>query len=328
MALNDVVKERQATPFTAERAFADTCEVTISIKLHTIEYGHHTDVLHTTILHDGIEDYLAVGINILEFMPRNVLQESRDREDGTGTEPTAHMVARHMVEHRVTGNLEDIVLQFLQCTDTRHLLLGCRVTENEVTKAHVLLDKLMQIDVKFGGVLVDEIKALRLSLLAVGYLRGVKDQRYIFVATANLPKELQTGLGIAFLDMRETSWHGLHREASIGNDTKGIVVILIIYLHRLLVVGSEHHLWTSTLSLSCSMGIKGLCREPLRLGKDVIIEIRQHGRIETDVVFHKQDHLHTSLLDVVFDIHLILKQLDNRHNEVGIAQPAEHVVED
>ena len=233
-----------------------------------------------------------------------------------------------MVEHRVTGNLEDIVLQFLQCTDTRHLLLGCRVTKNKVTKAHVFLDKLMQIDVKLGGVLVDEIKSLSLSLLAVGYLRGVKDQRYIFVATANLPKELQTGLGIAFLNMRETSWHGLHREASIGNDTKGIVVILIIYLHRLLIVGSEHHLWASTLSLSCSMGIKGLRREPLRLGKDVIIEIRQHGRIETDVVFHKQNHLHTSLFDIVLDIHLILKQLDNRHNEVGIAQPAEHVVED
>ena len=76
------------------------------------------------------------------------------------------------------------------------------------------------------------------------------------------------------------------------------------------------------------MRIESLSRKSLRLGEDVIIEIRQHGGVETDVVFHKQDHLHTSLLDVVLDIHLILKQLDNRHNEVGIAQPAEHVVED
>ena len=147
MTLDDIVKKCQTTSFTAERALADTCEVTISIKLHAIEYSHHTDVLHTTILHDGIEDNLSVSIDILEFMPGNVLQESRDREDGTGTEPTAHVVARHMVEHRVTGNLEDIILQFLERTDARHLLLGCRVTENKVTKTHVLLDKLMQIDV-------------------------------------------------------------------------------------------------------------------------------------------------------------------------------------
>ena len=66
--------------------------------------------------------------------------------------------------------------------------------------------------------------------------------------------------------MRETSWHRLQRETGIGNDTKGIVVILIIDLHRLLIVGSEHHLGTSTLSLSSSMRIESLGRESLRLG--------------------------------------------------------------
>ena len=30
-----------------------------------VEYCHHADILHVSILHDGIEDNLSVGIDIL-----------------------------------------------------------------------------------------------------------------------------------------------------------------------------------------------------------------------------------------------------------------------
>ena len=128
--------------------------------------------------------------------------------------------------------------------------------------------------------------------------------------------------------MGEPSRHRFHGETGIGNDTERIVVVLVIYLHGLLIVGGEHHLGTPTLTLGSGMGIEGLGGETLRLGEDIVVEIWQYGGIETDIVFYEQDHLYASLFDIVVDIHLILKQLDDRHNEVGIAQPAEHVVED
>ena len=86
----------------------------IAVKLATVEHSHHANVLHVAVLHDGIEDYLAVSLHILKLVPRHRLQELRDGENGTGTEPTAHVVTGNVVQHGVVGNLEDIVLQFLQ----------------------------------------------------------------------------------------------------------------------------------------------------------------------------------------------------------------------
>ena len=147
VALDDVVEEGQSAALAAQRAIADAGKVGIAVKLQTVEDGHHADILHTAVLHDGIEDNLAVGIDILQLMPGDMLKELADGEDGTGTKPAAHVVARYVVLERVGRNLEDIVLQFLQRPDAGHLLLGLRVTENEVSKTHVFLYQLAQIHV-------------------------------------------------------------------------------------------------------------------------------------------------------------------------------------
>ena len=149
MTLDDVIEECQTTSLTSQRALTDTGEMAISIEFQTIEHRHYTDVLHTTILYDGIEDDLAMGIHILEFMPGDMLQKCRHGEDGTGTEPTAHVVSRHVVKHRIARNLEDVILQLLQRRHTRHLLLCHRVTENKVTEAHVFLNQFMEVHIKF-----------------------------------------------------------------------------------------------------------------------------------------------------------------------------------
>ena len=93
MTLDDVVQECQTTAFSSQRTFANTGEVGIAVELQTVEDGHHTDVLHATVLDDGIKDNLTVGIDILQLVPRHGLQELRHGEDGTGTEPAAHVVA-------------------------------------------------------------------------------------------------------------------------------------------------------------------------------------------------------------------------------------------
>ena len=67
------------------------------------------------------------------------------------------------------------------------------------------------------------------------------------------------------------------------------------------------------------MGVEGLSREVLRLRQYVIIKVREHGRVEADVVLDQQNHLHTSFVDVVLDVHLVLNELDDGENQVGIA---------
>ena len=67
------------------------------------------------------------------------------------------------------------------------------------------------------------------------------------------------------------------------------------------------------------MWVQRLRREVLRLRQDVVIEVRQYRRVETDVVLHQENHLHTRLTDIVLNVHLVLNQLDNTENKVGVA---------
>ena len=97
MVLDDLVEERQATSLATERALADTGEVGVAVELQTVELSHDTDVLHATVLDNGIEDNLTVGIDILQLMPCDMLEEGRHGEDGTGREPAAHVVTADVI---------------------------------------------------------------------------------------------------------------------------------------------------------------------------------------------------------------------------------------
>ena len=185
-----------------------------------------------------------------------------------------------------------------------------------------------EVNIHLLGILVDEVEAFSLSLLLVLNLTALQDEGHILVALTNFAQQFQACFCIAFLHVRETACHGLHREAGITDDAQHIVGIAVIPLHRLLVVSGKHYFWASALTLCGRMGVQRLSRKILRLGKDIVVEVGQYGAIETDIILHQQYHLHTSLLDVMFDVHAVLYQFDNREDEVGITQPAEHVVED
>ena len=65
MTLYHAVKESQAAPLASKRAFANAGEMGVGIKLQTVKHSHHANVLHVTILHNGIEDDLTVSLNVL-----------------------------------------------------------------------------------------------------------------------------------------------------------------------------------------------------------------------------------------------------------------------
>ena len=276
MALDDVVEECQTTALTAQRTVADAGKVCIAVELQAVEDGYDTDILHPTVLDNGIENDLTMCIDILQFMPSHRLQELRHGEDGTGTEPATHVIARNMIEHRVVGNLEDIVLQFLQRRHAAHLFLGLGVTEHEVAEAHVHLYQLTQVDIHLLRVLVHETEAFCLCFLLVDNLRALKDEGNILVAPANLAQQLQTSLCITLLHMTQTTFVGLHRETGVRDDAQHVVVVLLIPLHGFFVVGGQHHLGTASFALGCSMRVQGLGREVLRLGQNIVVQIGQH----------------------------------------------------
>ena len=96
VAFDDIIEECQTTALTTEGTLTDTGKVGIAVEFQTVEDSHNTDVLHPPVLHDGVEDDLTVSIDILQLMPGDVLEESRHGEDGTGTEPAAHVVTTDM----------------------------------------------------------------------------------------------------------------------------------------------------------------------------------------------------------------------------------------
>ena len=119
--------------------------------------------------------------------------------------------------------------------------------------------------------------------------------------------------------MTQATLVSLHGETCVADDAQDVVVVFLIPEHGFLVVGSQHYLGTSSLALCSGVRIQGFRGEVFALCQDVVIQVWEYGGVETDVVLHQQYHLHTSLLDVVLDVHLVLNELDDGQNEIGIA---------
>ena len=75
------------------------------------------------------------------------------------------------------------------------------------------------------------------------------------------------------------------------------------------------------------MGIQCFGTEFLALLQHEFIKVGQDGRVEPDTVFHYQNHLYTDFVYIVFQVHFILYQFDDRHQQIGISQPTEDIFE-
>ena len=129
-------------------------------------------------------------------MPCDVLQERRHGEDGAGREPTAHVVARDVVEHGVVRDLEDVVLKLFQTVNAHYLGMGLGVAEDEIAEAHVILQQAAQVKTHLLRVFIDKAEALGLSTLTVMGLRALDDERHILVLGPYGTQQFETRLGI------------------------------------------------------------------------------------------------------------------------------------
>ena len=210
MALDDIVEESQTSTLSTQGAFTDTGKVGILIELHSIKDCHDSKIFHMTILHNGIKDNLTVGIHILKFLPGDMLQKSRYREDGPGTQPAAHVITTDVIKHRVVRNIENIILQFLQTADTHDLLMSLRISENEIAKAHMFLHQTAQIYTHLLGVLIYKTKTFSLCLCSIFTLRTLKDKGHKGIILSDITEKLQTRIWTFFTTKGICSMLWLH----------------------------------------------------------------------------------------------------------------------
>jgi hypothetical protein len=57
------------------------------------------------------------------------------------------------------------------------------------------------------------------------------------------------------------------------------------------------------------------------------IEFGKIGRVISHGIFHKEDALDADSQDIVVCILQVLEQLDDSHDEISIAMPAEHIID-
>ena len=104
-------------------------------------------------------------------------------------------------------------------------------------------------------------------------------------------------------------------------------MILVEQRPSLLIRTCQHDFGAAAHTQRALVGVQRLRREQLALLEHELVEVGKHRRIEADRVFHQENHLHAHFFDVVLQIHFVLYQLDDRHEQVVVAQPAEHVLE-
>ena len=288
----------------------------VTVETVALEDSHDTLVLHLTVFYDGFEDDFPVRVNVLQRLPGNLLQELSHREDGTRIQPAGYVIAADVIQEGIGRNRENHILQFLQVVHPKYLFLSGRITENKIPETEFLRYSLPQVNIHFLRVLVDE---LRIALQGIGPVRlfsRLQDKRNERITAAHFVQELDTCQRID---------HSFVRITGIGNNTQGIVLVLVIQFHRLFVRACQNNLRTSAHTERTLVFVQGFGGKLLTLLQHELIQVGQDGRIETDGILYQQDHLYTHLFNIVFQVHLVLNQFDDGNQQIGISQPAEYI---
>lgn len=98
MALYNLVNECQATPFAAERAFADTGEIAVSVETVGLEYGHYATILHPTVFDYALQYQFAHCISLVHTVETVTAYRLCYWEEGTRGEPSADLIGRAQAE--------------------------------------------------------------------------------------------------------------------------------------------------------------------------------------------------------------------------------------
>ena len=321
VASEQMVDEGEAATFPSEAALADAGEVAVLVEALALEDCHDALVLHPAVGDDGVEDDGAVGVDVLQAVPGDALQEFGDGEEGTRGEPAADVVVRDVVEQAARGQRHDVVLQVLQVVQACHLLHRVGVAEDEVAEAEVVAQVVAQVDVDLLGVLVDEAGVTFLCQACLVRLAGVEDEGDVGVAGPYGAEQLEAGL-LVLLSA------GHHGEAAVADDAQRVVGEAVVEQPCLLVVAGQDYLGPPSHAQHLEACVEGLGGELQALLQHELVERGQDAGVEAYAVLHDEQHLHAGRPYVVLQVHAVLHQLDDGEQQFRVAEPAEDVLED
>ena len=228
------------------------------------------------------------------------------------------MVALEMVAQRVVGDVEDGFLQFLQVVYAGHLLAGVGVFEHKVAETEQVVHVLTQFLGEGLGAFLDESHLQPFGVDAVTGFGRVDDDGQHRVEAAQVFAELETGGGILGAFALETD---------IGDHPQHIVLVGLVVIDGFVVAAGQQYLGTAPHAQGALVGVQGFSGEVSRLLEHEFVQVGQDGGVEADRVFDQHDHLHADRLDILADIHPVFHQFDDGQQQVGVAQPAEHVID-
>ena len=228
------------------------------------------------------------------------------------------MVARDVIEQRIGRNGEDGVLHLLEIACTGHLFERAGVAKHEIAEAEMLFHGATQVDGHLFRILVDEGRVVGRGFDGIVRFGRFEDEGQERIGLAQTVEERHAGFRID---------HPAARIAGIGDDAQHIVGMRIVERGGFLVGARQSDLGTTAHAQGALVFIEGFGGKLPTLLQHKLVEFGQHGGIETNVVFDEQNELHSTLFDVVIEIHFVLEQLDDGEQQIGVAQPAEHVFE-
>ena len=210
-------------------------------------------------------------------------------------------------------------MQLFQVPHTGNLLSRFGITKNKISETKIIRNNTAQIHIHFLGILINKTGTIFGSIRRIfrfGRLDNKGHERIFFSYGSTKFNTCQPIL-------LSTLYTG---KPYIGNHPKYIVFILFVQSNSFLIRTCQYYFRTSTHTQGALMSIQGLSRKLLALLQNELIQVGQHRRVKTDAVFHQQNKLYSYFCHIVLQIHLVFYQLNDRYQQIGIAQPAEHIV--
>ena len=247
----------------------------------------------------------------------------RQREQTTRIEPLREVVLRGVIlEHRVgdVGNQLLHIAQILGATDEGAVRW---VLEYEIAKGKFALDIVGQLLVQRLRSLVDESHTKLLCVSLETLLGRLQQNGHQRIVVANQAAEVDA---CVLLLVRRTIGR-VERKSDVRDDTQQVVFVALVDPHGVLVVGCQQDLRTGTLTQNLLLLVVGIFQELTILQQHKFVDRGQVGRVVADRVLDQQNRLHATLQNILVGIHSVLDELDDGDDQVGIAVPAEDVVE-
>ena len=321
--LQHTVNERQTARLATQGAFAQASKTDGAAIRIAVETSHHALTEHCSVVADQCHEFVSVLLDRLEMGAIEGANRRCQWEQTARIEPLREVVLRGVIlEYRV-GDLRNQFLHIAQIFGASDQCAIDWIAELEIAKCELASDIVGQLLVEGLRVLLNKAHFELLGLLAETLLGRLQQNGHQWIIFTNQATEIDTRV-LLFV---RTAVGRAQRKTDVRDHTEQVAFVTLVDSNGVLIVGRQEDLRAGTLAQNLLLFVVGIFQKLTVLQQHKFVDRRQIGRVVTDRVLDQQDRLHTALQDILIGIHSVLDQLDDSDNQVGIAVPAEDVVE-